>query len=312
VTLRHIACSCWRHKYQLHTDWTGIRVLKLRLITGTIMFVLLLFVSFKPSPYTGLGLFLVTALLSLRANREYFDLCGKAGLPGFCAISKIASLLMLGLAVLQARYDVSSLETAVIASTVLAVLVKGMRHDDHATGIRNAMVTLGGFLFFGWCLAFTMKIYFFSAAGVGPILLFFFLLVTKASDMGGYFFGKVTSTREGGNHKLVPRLSPGKSWEGLVGSLIFSGGLGGYLAFAFAETLTVNGIAIVTPLTGVIAGFSLALIGLAGDLVESVIKRAADTKDSGAIAPGMGGVYDVVDSVIFAAPLFYAWASRVL
>jgi phosphatidate cytidylyltransferase len=98
-----------------------------------------------------------------------------------------------------------------------------------------------------------------------------------------------------GNHKLIPSISPKKSWEGLAGGLILSlaAGVGFGLSDPFGIGLTAT----------VVISFFLSLGSLAGDLSESALKRAADIKDSGNWIPGMGGILDVVDSFIYNAPV---------
>ena len=127
----------------------------------------------------------------------------------------------------------------------------------------------------------------------GGLLLYLFSLVWIA-DIGAYFSG-----RKFGKHKLAPAISPGKTWEGLVGGLLanipwiicayqFSSGWGlGLLEF-------------------LLISLSTSLISVVGDLFESILKREAGVKDSGKLLPGHGGMLDRVDSVIAAAPVFVA------
>lgn len=287
-------------------------MLRLRLITGTVLVATLLLVSFVPNRITGLVLLGAVVLMVVRALREYFDLCDKAAMGGFPRVAIAGAVALVVVAALGPSADALNLETVVVCGVLLLAFGRAMQCDDLREGVSKAFVTIVGVLCFGWCLSYAVRLYFFPYESAGPVLFFYFVLVTKSGDIGGYFLGKLSSKRKGGNHKLIPRLSPGKSWEGLVGSMLLSGFLGGALAHALADDLLVNGIPVVTLVGGFGVGVVLALVGLAGDLVESAIKRAAGEKDSGAIAPGMGGVYDVIDSVIFAAPLFYAWAARSL
>jgi len=112
-----------------------------------------------------------------------------------------------------------------------------------------------------------------------------------------------------GRHKLIPRISPAKTWEGCAGgvlssmlvSVIFAWVTGGNLG---PVTLSIAHAAIM--------GILLGVIGIIGDLAESLLKRAADIKDSGHLLKGMGGMLDVLDSLLFAAPVAYAFARFVL
>ena len=164
-------------------------------------------------------------------------------------------------------------------------------------------------LFYCWMLSFLAKIYFLPG-GHGALLLGFVICITKLGDIGAYFLGCGSAAlMRGGNHKLSPLISPKKSWEGLVGGFIFSvagawlfwhfsgGRLGGeYLGDAF----------VLTQWDALGMGVLAAPVGLLGDLVESVVKRAAEAKDSGHI-PGLGGVLDIADSLVPTGMLCYVW-----
>lgn len=131
----------------------------------------------------------------------------------------------------------------------------------------------------------------------------FLLAVVWMSDIGAYFGGYAW-----GRHRLAPRLSPGKSWEGFLGGLgaaALVGTVVGYTGSGLLSAQTGGGGVWLTP--GWTVGLSLvvALAGAAGDLAESALKRAAGKKDSGWLLPGHGGFLDRFDSLVFAAPLLY-------
>jgi len=117
------------------------------------------------------------------------------------------------------------------------------------------------------------------------------LLMVKATDIGAFFGGKAM-----GKHKLIPWLSPGKTWEGLVCGVITAGAVGAvcarYMQYFSWEK-------------GIVFGAVIGAVGQAGDLLESMMKRDAAVKDSGASIPGFGGVLDVIDSPLLAAPFAY-------
>ncbi len=131
------------------------------------------------------------------------------------------------------------------------------------------------------------------AADYGRYFLLYVLAVVKFSDVGGFAFGLLSARHlKGGNHKLCPSISPGKSWEGLLGSLVFSS----LVSCAFMG-LTHFGLP-----KSILLGCTAALVGTAGDLVESKFKRWVGVKDSSAMAwtNGMGGFLDMVDSLLLA------------
>ena len=123
----------------------------------------------------------------------------------------------------------------------------------------------------------------------GPLYLLFALLIVWAADAGAYFAGK-----RFGRVKLAPSISPGKTWEGVIGGLTVVI----VLAFSVGQWAEVS-IAVLVPFCLAVAGLSIV-----GDLTVSMFKRTAGVKDSGTLFPGHGGVLDRVDSVAAAAPLF--------
>jgi phosphatidate cytidylyltransferase len=123
----------------------------------------------------------------------------------------------------------------------------------------------------------------------GPLLVFFLALLVCAADVGAYFAG-----RRFGRHKLAPRVSPGKTWEGAAGG-----------AVVVAVVAWIGALRFDLPVLAAIAfGVGIATVSVIGDLTESMFKRAAALKDSGAILPGHGGMLDRLDSVTAAAPLY--------
>lgn len=130
---------------------------------------------------------------------------------------------------------------------------------------------------------------------LGPLLMLFLLLLVVAADVGAYFFG-----RRFGRNKLAPKVSPGKTWEGV---------LGGMLGAALVASVGVYGFDVPA---ATFIGLSLVVVlaSVVGDLTESLFKRHAGLKDSGSLLPGHGGVLDRVDSVTAAAPVFLLGLER--
>jgi phosphatidate cytidylyltransferase len=136
-------------------------------------------------------------------------------------------------------------------------------------------------------------------------LIVYLVLVVKASDMGAYFVGSMV-----GRHKMFPRISPGKTWEGLAGGFLAGIAVSMILYWLWRSpdpSLPVAEFGRLTLTWGhaLFLGAFLAAIGVVGDLVESLLKRSAGLKDSGRLFPGMGGILDVLDSLLFAAPALY-------
>ena len=158
---------------------------------------------------------------------------------------------------------------------------------------------LAGVLVLGAALFSLLAILHTAPGDIGPNkMLLYVVMIVKCSDIGGFVFGLSSAKlMKGGNHKLCPSISPGKSWEGLLGSIIFS------CVFSCAF-MPITGFAVAQALKlGVVA----ALVGTAGDLVESKFKRWVGVKDSSAFkfTNGMGGILDMLDSLLFAPTVLW-------
>ena len=126
-------------------------------------------------------------------------------------------------------------------------------------------------------------------------LLSFFFLVLMGSDAGAYYTGRAL-----GKHKLAPSISPGKTWEGAVGGVVAALAMATLAHFWFFRELPLKWT---LPLA-----FTMSIVGIFGDLVESALKRSASAKDAANILPGHGGLLDRLDSLLFNAPLLYYFA----
>jgi phosphatidate cytidylyltransferase len=128
-----------------------------------------------------------------------------------------------------------------------------------------------------------------AAGNIGLVL--FLLFITQFNDVCQYVWGKLL-----GKHKIIPKVSPNKTWEGFVGGLLTVTVGAGFVA------------PLLTPLSfkyGLVAGIVIGLAGFVGDVVLSSVKRDLKLKDSGSLIPGHGGILDRLDSVIYTAPLFF-------
>ncbi len=164
--------------------------------------------------------------------------------------------------------------------------------------IRRTLVSASVFFIVLIPLSCLSMIYMFRFGDVDGRKAFFYLIaVTKAGDMGGYIGGMASSAlMKGGNHKILPKVSPKKSWEGTLCGLILS---------IIVSVIVAKYMGIFKFEFAISMGITLFLGGFFGDLAESSLKRAAAVKDSGKIIPGIGGVFDLVDSFMLNGPLFY-------
>ena len=165
-----------------------------------------------------------------------------------------------------------------------------------ADGQSSARAANGVFavVYLGLLPSFLLRLRWLPDVGLWAVLATIF--VPKVGDVGAYFTGRLV-----GRHKLAPTLSPKKTWEGFAGGLVASAGTAAGVGAA-APGLFPHG-----PAEAVGFGLAVGTAGVVGDLFESVLKRDAHVKDAARTLPGFGGVLDVIDSVLFAAPVAYLW-----
>lgn len=176
-----------------------------------------------------------------------------------------------------------------ILGLALILMAAAMRGEDLAKALPRAAVLLAGivYIFGSWKCAMPLR-------ELNPHWLMYGLLVNWAGDMGAYYVG-----RRWGRHKMAPRISPHKSWEGAVASVVASVLIAGAYLLHFVPWIAV--------LQAVALTVAANAAGQLGDLTESALKRGAGLKDSGEILPGHGGLLDRVDSTLFSLPLIYAY-----
>lgn len=165
-------------------------------------------------------------------------------------------------------------------------------------GLEQVLNTAGLFLLFVPPLLIITYIY----SDISRLFFLYLVLGTKIGDIGAYVTGTVTNKLMKGNHKMVPSISPGKSWEGAVGGLLISILFSVFMYFfAFSEYYNIW--------FSIIFGIVLFVFGAAGDLAESCFKRSCGVKDSGHTIPGIGGVFDLTDSLFLNAVVFLCIAN---
>ena len=187
-----------------------------------------------------------------------------------------------------------SRELLFIILVLLSLILMQFRRRESSGVIVGISTTIFGILYVSWFFSFLIKIRYLPG-GIG--LLAAILLMTKLGDIGAYLIGM-----RFGKTLLIPHISPKKSVQGAIGGLIFSI-LGALMSKSFLH---------LGYLPVMLMGLSLGLLGQLGDLSESLMKRDCNIKDSGNIFPGMGGFLDVMDSLLFTAPVFYFYMSVIL
>ena len=198
---------------------------------------------------------------------------------------------------------VNDFETGFLILFVLGLCLRQFVSRSNTAGILAISTTIFGLMYVPWLLNFIQKINFFPGLeGNGKFYVLYFIVVTKFSDMGAYAVGSLI-----GKHKMIPRISPGKTWEGFGGAIVVS--TGASLTFAHFSAGHLHGM---NTLHAIVLGVVLSSTAVIGDLIESLFKREAGVKDSGGFFPGIGGILDLLDSLLFNAPIMYLYLRHIL
>jgi phosphatidate cytidylyltransferase len=276
-------------------------MLKTRLWMGSLLILLVIGVlRFDPEPYYPFLLLLVV-LLAFAGSMELHQLIGAAhGLPLWLSGGSVLAVLLANWpAHLWPRWFGGDpwqvVVTVFTAFVLLAFLVEMVAfRPSEASGsvvIRLALL-IWMTAYLGLLPSFLVQLRWLPAGSAALALAIF---IPKCCDIGAYFSGRLF-----GRHPMSPILSPKKTWEGLLGGLLLSAGA----AVAINRPLSVvPGGDVSAALFGLVVGG----VGALGDLAESLIKRDCRRKDASQVVPGFGGVLDVVDSIVFAAPVAYFW-----
>ena len=176
----------------------------------------------------------------------------------------------------------------IVVASLLAFTLQFIRKEDAHDHLVSAALTIFSLFYISWFFSFFVKIKFLDN---GANLVAFLIMVTKSTDIGAYLIGSRL-----GKTELIPRISPKKTKEGTLGGILVS------LILAVTVGRFLTGFSFVHLF---ILGILLATLGQVGDLAESLIKRNCDVKDSGKALNGIGGVLDLIDSLLFTAPIFY-------
>lgn len=175
---------------------------------------------------------------------------------------------------------------------IVTVLGKYAFKKDGSSVIANSAVTFLGILYVSFLFTFMIKLRYSFDPELGKGLVIALVLITKFSDISAYFCGS-----KWGRHKLIPRISAKKTIEGSIAGIAGSVLVSLILKFWFLEFMNC--------FESVVLGILLSVVGQIGDLIESLIKRDANVKDSGQFVPGLGGVLDFMDSLLFTGPVMY-------
>ncbi len=288
-----------------------LKVFLRRLVSFLVLWTIVLVALFSSSRLVSDYVFLlVMVVLAVTGLAEFYGLATKRGLVCFERWGILGGVLLMvgtflnltgviGTSGSPAR--VNDFETSFLILFVLGLCLRQFLARDNTTAIQAISTTLFGLMYVPWLLNFIQKINFFPRVE-GHYYLLYFVLITKFSDTGAYLVGSLI-----GRHKMIQRISPGKTWEGFAGAILVS---------TFASLIFVyflgDRVAGMGWKHAVILGVILSVSAVVGDLIESIFKREAGVKDSGRFFPGIGGILDLLDSLLFNAPIMYLYLRHVL
>ena len=264
----------------------------------------------------------VTAVIALLTTQEFLKLTESYGVQPLRKPTYGFVVLFFLLLVLNMGQDKPLLSTeifgviAVFTGSIAAFvfLTIAMRREDLRSGYPAAAASAFAIAYIALPLAMLVQL---RQQWAGAFLILYLLLVVWSGDIFAYFVGKAV-----GRHLMSPRVSPKKKWEGAVASVVASVGIGGALFYYASPVSTallqwgliqrrdgMFGLERPALLPILVLTAVLNIAAQLGDLVESLIKRGAGVKDSGALLPGHGGMLDRIDALLFAAPVLWLWAA---
>jgi len=234
---------------------------------------------------------------------EFYTMVENKGLKVFKIYGTIASGILLTTVFLERivlRLEHFELEGMVLFFIVcLFFVLQSSRKKVDISAFSNIFITLGGIFYVSWLFSFLLKINFLFSVD-GRLCLAYLLLVTKITDIGAYIVGSIW-----GKNKLIPHVSPNKTVEGSLGGIVMAM-VASYMGGMWLLPGNLSALHLLA------LGFITGVVAQVGDLAESMLKRDANVKDSGSYIPGMGGVLDLLDSVLFTAPFIYFYLTGIL
>ncbi len=276
----------------------NVRPMVVRILSGVIGAALYALILFIPSGH-GLPFALGIALFSvIGANELYLAVKRQGGQPSE-GLGYFACIIFQLYAYPRGGESLEPyLPAALMLLVIVALLLEIVKRQPRP--ILNVGATLLGAIYVGWFFSYLTLLrgldhpHFLTppirGTTQGEWLVFFVSGTTWLSDSGALFVGRAL-----GRHKLAPRVSPSKTWEGSIGGLVVA--MAGGLIFGKMLSLPLGDAAALALLCG--------FAGQIGDLCESALKRDLGVKDTGAVIPGHGGILDRIDSLLFAAPVAY-------
>jgi phosphatidate cytidylyltransferase len=245
----------------------------------------------------GIFYFLLMATFLLGATREYVHLFRAVQLEPNMKITIGGVAFVIFARMFFPEYAVPALVASVLTAMAYHLVTYEKGRDQSAI---DFAITVTGIIYIGWLGAYLLDMRNLPQGGWWFMLVMFCIW---AGDSGAYSIGRAY-----GKHKMAPRLSPNKSWEGYIASVFSGAGMGAFYLYVFTTFGYLE--TDMTYLQAAIMGLLLGALPTLGDLGESMIKRQSGIKDSSDIMPGHGGFFDRIDSWIWGAPIgfyFLVW-----
>jgi phosphatidate cytidylyltransferase len=258
-------------------------------IIGSILWIFILWVVLFLSPawvfassivmVIGIGLY------------EFFEMISKKGILVYKYFGIIIGCLI-PVATYAQMVPSAEMEFVLITAVCFCVFLLQFTRRNTEQAIVGIATTILGIFYIGWFFSFMIKLRIMPPLNMdGRMLVLYLIAVTKSGDIGAYVIGTLF-----GKHQLIPRISPKKSVEGTVASLVIS----------FLTAVLLRGLLPAVSMPNIfVLGIIISAAGQIGDLSESLIKRDCKVKDSGSLFSGLGGMLDMIDSLIFTAPILY-------
>lgn len=263
-------------------------------VAPTVLALVLALLAWHARTGVAYGTDAVLALMAAGAAFEVVTMLEKAGRPGHRTLALAFSGALAGLGFLAPASAVvrGELRSLILVLAVIDVFVRHLR-APRPGDLDRIVTTLFPIVFVGYLFGLLREL---GDGADGARRVIFVVVASKASDIGGWLVGKSI-----GRHKMIPSVSPGKTWEGTAGGLAFSVGAALLVRALAGDPHRLADGAVETA----VVGFALGVASIVAGLAHSALKRRCGAKDSSSLLPEMGGVLDMIDSLLLAAPL--AW-----
>jgi phosphatidate cytidylyltransferase len=243
------------------------------------------------------GAVALIALMSALTLREFYQLQQAVGRAPFGFMGMALGALLTAAPWFEARYGWSPAPLLVLALLLFSLRILSEREGNQRVDALGS--TVFGLVYIGLTLQFMVRIATpLPGDSISPdarlILILWLVATAKFCDTGALLSGLAF-----GKHPMAPTISPKKTWEGAVGGVLISSGVSALAAWLARGEFG----AFLTPGRAALIGIPVAIVAIVSDLIESMFKRQADRKDSGRLIPGIGGIFDLTDSLLLAAPV---------